>query len=101
MDRASREAIKQRLFELYLEAQEEAYLEVRLPEFGHTVLYSDNMYDCLKTDYVFPSNLVQKYQQTMGINTASDALFMRVSNALNQGGSGGSGPSPLRELRDD
>jgi hypothetical protein len=36
---------------------------VHFPEFGHNVLYSDNMYDRVKNDYIFPSNLVEKYQK--------------------------------------
>lgn len=62
LDKASRDAIQQKLFELYLENTGSAFLEVSFPEFGHTVIYSDNMYDQIKSQYIFPSGLVSKYQ---------------------------------------
>lgn len=47
IDKLSREAIFAKLFELYVETND-AFLEVSFPEFGHTVIYSDNMNHQLK-----------------------------------------------------
>lgn len=59
LDKLSRDAIQQKLFELYIEETNTAFLEVKMPDyFGHTVIYSDNMYESVKRDYVFPSNLL-------------------------------------------
>ena len=59
-----REAIHQKFFELDMEASDQAFIEIHFPEFGHTVIYSDNMYDSMKGQYIYPSGLLQKYQGT-------------------------------------
>lgn len=64
LDKMSREAIQQRLFELYIEETGVAFLEVKFPEFGYPVIYSDNMYEGVKGQYVFPTGLVEKYRNT-------------------------------------
>jgi Phosphoinositide 3-kinase family, accessory domain (PIK domain) len=78
----SRDALQQRLFELYIEETSTAFLELQLPHFGHPVLFSDNMYDSLKNHYIFPSGLLQKYQQSHSISTSTDALYAKI-HALN------------------
>lgn len=37
----------------------EAYIEISLPQFGNTVLYSDDMNYALKNKYFFPPSLVK------------------------------------------
>lgn len=61
-------------------------MEIKFPDhFGHTVIYSDNMYDSIKKDYIFPSNLLQKYQQNQSVSTASDVLFGKIFERNNPG----------------
>ena len=62
MDNFSREAIQQKFFDLYMDATESAFIEVHLPEFGSTVMFSDRLNDSLKGKYIYPSNLLFKYQ---------------------------------------
>lgn len=45
-----------------MQSKDSAYLEVKFPEFGHVVLYSDNMYEGLRREQLYPSHLLTKYQ---------------------------------------
>lgn len=43
------------------------------------------MYDTIKKEYIFPSNLLQKYQQNQSVSTASDVLFGKIFERNNPG----------------
>lgn len=68
------------MFELYIESNE-AYLEVSFPEFGHTVIYSDNINHALKSQYIFPPIQLAQYNATLSSSNASDNLFSRITSA--------------------
>jgi hypothetical protein len=43
------------------------------------------MYDSLKKEYVYPSNLLQRYQQFQYVSTLSDNLFAKIYERNNPG----------------
>ena len=74
LDKLSREAIYSKLFELYIE-NNDAFLEIGLPEFGYTAIYSDNMNQALKNQYIFPQNIQMKFNKTSSTVNPSESLF--------------------------
>ena len=74
LDKLSREAIYSKLFELYIE-NNDSFLEVGFPEFGYTVIYSDNMNHALKNQYIFPQNIQMKFNKTSTTVNPSESLF--------------------------
>ena len=74
LDKLSREAIYSKLFELYIE-NNDAFLDIGLPEFGYTAIYSDNMNQALKNQYIFPQNIQMKFNKTSSTVNPSESLF--------------------------
>jgi hypothetical protein len=69
VDLHSNEALFSKLLTLY-RSGDCAYLEVTLPSWSHTVLYMDELYNDIGTDYIYPNKLVEKFKTDVGFNKA-------------------------------
>lgn len=62
IDEAAENAVMCELLTRYLES-DACFLEVKFPEFGSRVLFNDSLDKRLKTQYIFPQNLLKAYSQ--------------------------------------